>query len=101
MEQYIQIDLPIEAIQTYCEKQPIQRLSLFGSVLRDDFTRASDIDMLVDYMPNSGMTLFDMAQQEYDLTDIIGRKVDLRTPNELSKYFRQKVINLAVLIYDT
>jgi uncharacterized protein len=100
MEQIIQIELPIAAIQAYCKKYPIKRLSLFGSVLREDFSQHSDVDMLVEYLPDSSITLFDMAQQEHDLTQIIGRKVDLRTANELSRDFRQQVIDIAVLIYE-
>lgn len=94
------IPLPLEAIRDYCERQPVRRLSLFGSVLRDDFTDDSDIDMLVEYIPGAKVTLLDMAQQEIDLGAIIERKVDLRTPNELSRYFRQQVIDTAVPIYE-
>jgi predicted nucleotidyltransferase len=94
------IALPLEAIQAYCERHPFKRLSLFGSVLRDDFTDESDVDLLVEYLPGARVTLLDMAQQEIDLGEIIERKVDLRTPNELSPHFRQQVIEAAVLIYE-
>jgi uncharacterized protein len=96
----VQIILPIEQIRAYCQSQTIQRLSLFGSVLRNDFSPESDVDMLVDYLPDAVITLLDMAQQEIDLTTIIGHKVDLRTANELSPYFRQDVIETAMLIYE-
>jgi hypothetical protein len=94
------VDLPIDAIRAYCETQPVRRLALFGSVLRDDFTSASDIDMLVDYHPDAPITLLDMARQELDLTDIVGRNVDLRTRNELSLFFRDDVLAEAVVIYE-
>ena len=100
MEHDIQIDIPFAAIQNYSDSHAIKRLSLFGSVLRDDFSPESDIDLLVEYNADAGITLFDMAQQEYDLSAIIGRKVDLRTPHELSRHFRQQVIDSAVTIYE-
>jgi hypothetical protein len=75
------------------------RLAVFGSALRDDFTPDSDLDLLVDYEVGSRITLLDMAQQEIELTALIKRQVDLRTPGELSRYFRQQVIDEAVTIY--
>lgn len=96
----VQITLEIEQIHTYCQSQAIQYLSLFGSVLREDFSLESDVDMLVKYLPDAVITLLDMAQQEIDLSAIIGHKVDLRTANELSPYFRQDVIETAMLIYE-
>ena len=95
----VRIDLPTEQIRTYCAQQPIQRLAIFGSTLRDDFSPSSDVDMLVDYVPGVPVTLLDMAQQEIDLTHILQRKVDLRTSNELSPYFRQQVSDVAMVIY--
>jgi predicted nucleotidyltransferase len=96
----IPISLHVKSIRDYCEQQPVRRLSLFGSVLREDFTEASDVDMLVEYLPGERVTLLDMAQQEIDLGKIIGRKVDLRTSHELSRHFRQQVIQSAVPIYE-
>lgn len=96
----VSFDLPLDKIRSYCRQQPVRRLALFGSVLRDDFSAESDIDMLVDYEPDAPITLLDMAQQELELTDIIGRKVDLRTRHELSPFFRDDVLAEAVVIYD-
>ena len=92
--------LPVEAIRGYCLQRPIQRLSLFGSALRDDFTAASDLDLLVEYAPGVPVTLIDMAQQEIELGAIVGRRVDLRTAAELSPYFRQAVVEGAEPIYE-
>lgn len=92
--------LPIEPLRAYCERQPIRRLAVFGSVLRDDFSATSDVDLLVEYVPNIPVTLLDMAQQEIDLTQIVGRQIDLRTSNELSPYFRQQVLDTAKVIYE-
>ena len=94
------LPLPLEAIREYCERHPFKRLSLFGSALRDDFTDESDVDLLVEYLPGARVTLLDMAQQEIDLGEIIERKVDMRTPNELSRHFRQQVMDTAVPIYE-
>lgn len=96
----IQRDLPIEAIQDYCVNLPIQQLAVFGSMLRDDFSEQSDIDLLIDYDGDAQISLLDMAQQELELTALIGRKVDLRTPHELSAYFRQDVLEIALVIYE-
>lgn len=94
------LDLPLEQIHAYCCRHPIQRLSVFGSALRTDFRPGSDIDRLVEYLPNQPVTLLDMAQQEIKLTAIIGRRVDLRTPSELSPYFREDVVRAAQSIYE-
>lgn len=99
-EYSIQLDLPVQQIQSYCETLPIQRLALFGSVLRNDFASDSDIDVLVDYLPDATVTLLDMASQEMMFSQIMQRKVDLRTANELSPYFRQEVIDHAQVIYE-
>lgn len=100
MSAAIRIGLPLSAIHAYCERQPIRRLSLFGSALREDFSGESDVDFLVEYLPGVPVTLLDMAQQEIDLGVLIGRKADLRTPAELSGYFRQAVVDSAVVIYE-
>lgn len=95
----IAINLPFDQITAFCQQHPIQKLSLFGSILREDFKLESDVDLLVEFIPNSKISYFDLAGMEIELTRIIGRKVDLRTPNELSQYFRQNVLDAAQLIY--
>lgn len=94
------LKLPVQQIQVLCALYPIAKLSVFGSVLRDDFTETSDIDLLVEYLPNAKITLLDMASQEIELSNLIGRRVDLRTPNELSPHFRDEVLNHAKVIYE-
>ena len=93
------INLDDRAIADFCRRNHIVRLSLFGSVLREDFGPDSDVDMLVEFAPDAVVTLLDMARMEYELGRLIGRKVDLRTPQELSRYFRDKVIAEAVVQY--
>ena len=94
------IDLPIETIRAYCETQPIARLSLFGSALRDEMTEESDIDLLVEYLPGATVTLLTLAGHEIDLGGLVGRKVDLRMPGELGRSFRQRVADNARLVYE-
>lgn len=95
------IELPIDEIIAYCERHPaIRKLSLFGSVLRDDFGPDSDVDVLVEYAPDASVTFLDMAQQQIELSALLGRSVDLREAEELSPYFRNKVVNKAVPLYE-
>ncbi len=84
----VAVDLPLEAICAYGKTQPIARLSLFGSALRDELRPDSDIDLLVAFSPGARIGYFELAQHEIDLSELIGRQVDLRTPNELSKCIR-------------
>jgi len=88
------------AIQAYCDTQPIQQLALFGSLLHGDSTETSDIDLLVEYDEHTPVSYLGTAQHEMDLSDIIGRRVDLRTRAELSRYFRARVIAEAMVIYE-
>ena len=73
------IDLPIEQIDLFCRNHPIQRLSLFGSVLREDFSDHSDVDVLVEFLPDASPGLFRFLHMQNELADLLGRKVDLRT----------------------
>lgn len=92
------IDLPITAIESFCHRHHIQKLSLFGSVLRDDFTADSDIDVLVRFDPEHipGLSFFGMQDE---LADILGRPVDLHTPADLSRHMRADVLKEAEAIY--
>lgn len=99
MSEFTAVALPVEEICAYCETQPIERLSLFGSALRDELREESDIDLLVEYSPGARIGYFELAQQEIDLSQLIGRKVDLRTPYELSRLFRQDVVESARILF--
>jgi predicted nucleotidyltransferase len=83
----------------FCRRNGIARLSLFGSYLKDEATADSDVDLLVEFLPGATPGLFELAGMEIELTEQIGRKVDLRTPAELSKYFRDDVMQIARLLY--
>jgi predicted nucleotidyltransferase len=94
------IILPKEQITDFCRRRHIRRLAIFGSALRSDFKESSDIDILVEFEPEHIPGLFGMARMERELSALLGgRKVDLRTPEDLSRYFRQEVLNEAEVQY--
>jgi predicted nucleotidyltransferase len=87
-------------MRSFCERHHIRKLSLFGSVLRSDFRPESDIDVLVEFEPGQVPGHFGMAQMEEELSRVLGgRPVDLRTPQELSRYFREQVLETAKVQY--
>ncbi|MDX2453284.1 nucleotidyltransferase family protein [Desulfosarcina sp.] len=86
------IDIPKERLVEFCRKHGIQKLSLFGSVLSDDFGPDSDVDVLVEFKAGTMIGLIRLTGLEFELSEIIGRKVDLNTPGFLSKYFRADVM---------
>jgi hypothetical protein len=89
------INIPKEKIAEFCRRHHIRKLALFGSVLRDDFRPESDVDVLVEFEPGHTVGLIRMAGVERELSNIMGRKVDLRTPQDLSRYFREEVVRSA------
>lgn len=90
---------PSEAIAEFCRRNHIRRLSVFGSVLRDDFGPDSDIDVLVEFEPGTrvGLRFFAIERQ---LSDLLGRKVDLNTPDFLGRRIREEVLASAVVQYE-
>jgi len=82
----------------FCRRHHIQRLALFGSVLREDFGPDSDVDVLVEFDPEHvpGLAFFDMQDE---LSELLGRKVDLNTPQCLSRYYRDEVLAEAEVQY--
>lgn len=89
---------PLDRVAAICEKYRIARLSLFGSVIRDDFSPESDVDILVEFEPGKTPGLRFFTIQE-DLTKLFGRRVDLNTPESLSVYIRDKIEAEAVPLY--
>jgi hypothetical protein len=90
----------VEILEQFCRKNRIRKLSLFGSVLRNDFRQESDIDVLVEFEKNGIPGLLGISRMERELSQIFGgRKIDLRTPEDLSKYFRQQVLSTAEVQY--
>ncbi len=92
------IEIPTEEIAAFSRRNRIRKLALFGSVLRDDFTPDSDVDVLVEFEPGArvGLRFFALEQE---LSELLGRKVDLNTPGFLSRYFRDQVIAEAEVAY--
>ena len=94
------VSISREKLKKYYKKNHIQHLAIFGSVLRDDFRDDSDIDVLVEFDPLHLPTLFGIADMEEELSMLFkGRKVDLRTAEDLSRYFRNEVVKTAETIY--
>lgn len=93
------IDLPKEKISAFCQRHHIRKLALFGSALRDDFQANSDLDVLVEFDPKHvpGLEFFAMEQE---LSEILGRKVDLNTLDFISPYFRNQVQAQAAILYE-
>ncbi|MCY4466021.1 MAG: nucleotidyltransferase domain-containing protein [Chloroflexi bacterium] len=94
------LGLLLDAIREYCAKQPIRRLSVFGSALHGNMRPDSDIDLLVEYVADARVGL-EFFQHMVDLGEIIGREVDLRTPEDLSRFFRESVCKEARPIFES
>ena len=86
--------IPIDrvALASFCRTHHVRKLSLFGSVLRDDFRPDSDVDVLVEFEPGYRVGYLGLASMEIELTGLLGRQVDLRTPAELSQRFRGEAV---------
>lgn len=84
------IEIPPERMAAFCRAYRIRRLTLFGSILRDEFRPESDVDVLVEFEPGATIRLAFFAI-ERDLSELLGRRVDLNTAQDLSRYFREDV----------
>lgn len=94
-----QIDLPMERIAEICQKYRVRELSIFGFALREDFRSDSDIDVLVDFFPAHGLGLLDYLSCQHDLSDVIGREVDLVQKSGLKKFVKDEVLRTRRVIY--
>ncbi len=95
----VQIEVPADKVAGFCRRNHIRKLSLFGSVLGGNFRPDSDVDVLVEFEPGHvpGFAFFSMQDE---LSEMLGRKVELHTPMFLSRYFRDKVLAQAAVQYD-
>jgi uncharacterized protein len=94
------VHVPERELSAFCRRSGIKRLSLFGSVLTEQFSDASDVDVLVEFERGRRIGYLGMAAMERELSKLFGgRKIDLRTPGELSKYFRDEVMRTAAVQY--
>lgn len=95
-----QITVPREQIAAICRRYHIRTLALFGSVLREDFAPNSDVDVLIEFEPGKTPGFFTIARIARELAPLLGgREVDLRTPQDLSQYFRDEVVDSAFPVY--
>ena len=95
----VRIKIPYERVAEFCERHGIRKLSLFGSVIRDDFTPDSDVDVLVEFLPGKTPGFAFYSDLPRELSEIVGRDVDMNTPQDLSRYFRREVLDEAEEIY--
>ena len=94
------VHVPKQQLEEFCRRHHIRKLSFFGSMLREDFVPESDIDVLVEFEPGHVPGLIRLAGMELELSDLLGgRKVDMNTPQCLSRYFRDEVLKEAEVAY--
>jgi hypothetical protein len=94
------IQIPETEITDLCRRNGIRKLALFGSVLTNRFADSSDVDVLVEFRPQERVGFFRLADVEAELSSLLGgRKVDLRTPMDLSRHFRDEVVQSALVLY--
>lgn len=95
----LRIDVPMEEIARFCRENKIARLRAFGSVLREDFTDQSDVDLLIAFEPDARIDLLDYVGIKEELSEIVGRQVDLVSEKGISKYIRDEVFAEAEVLY--
>jgi predicted nucleotidyltransferase len=97
--QKLAIEISQAEISDFCRRWHIRKLSLFGSILRHQLRPDSDVDVLVEFQPGRRVGLIQMARIERELSSLLRRKADLRTPADLSRYFRNEVLREAQIQY--
>ena len=99
MSETLNVNLHRAKIIAFCKRNGVRSLSVFGSYLHGNAQPNSDVDLLVAFDPDNRVGLFKLSQMELELSDLLNRPVDLRTPQDLSPYFRQNVLDEAAIIY--
>jgi len=97
----VKLPLGRDVLADFCRGHNIRRLSIFGSVLKGTAKHDSDIDLLVEFEADAVPSLFDLADIEQELSGLLGRRVDVRTAGDLSRYFRDEVIREAEVQYES
>jgi len=92
-------DVPVRAIEEFCRKHHIQRLSLFGSAVRGDFGPESDIDVLVEFQADARVGFLQLSRMQRELADILHRPVDLVPRAGLKPVIREQIVKEEVVIY--
>ncbi|MEJ2596781.1 MAG: nucleotidyltransferase family protein [Anaerolineales bacterium] len=96
----VKITVPKEEIAAFCRRHRIRKLAFFGSVLRDDFTPESDVDVLVEFEPGARVGLITLMGMEFELAQLLGRKAEMHTVKGLNPYFRNAVLEQAEVQYE-
>ncbi|MDE2727430.1 MAG: nucleotidyltransferase domain-containing protein [Gemmatimonadota bacterium] len=100
----VRINIPNNKIAEFCQRHHIRRLALFGSVLRDDFTPESDVDILVDFEPDTHIGYIGLAGLEIELIDMLGRNVDLHTLEGVERsrngLLQKEILGTAETVYE-
>ena len=96
---HLPIDIDEDQVAVFCEKHYIKKLAFFGSILTERFGKDSDVDVLVCFDPSRIPGLIALSGMELELSDLFGRKVDMRTPKDLSRHFRDEVVRTALVQY--
>ena len=96
----VNIDIPKSRIEDFCRRNHIQRLAFFGSVLRDDFSPDSDVDVLVEFELDAQVGLITLAGMEIELSKILNRRAEMHTAQSLNPRFRDEVLDLAETQYE-
>lgn len=94
-----QLLIPDEQLADLCRRYHVRELSLFGSVLRDDFRDDSDIDVLVEFEPDARIGFFELARLQRELASVVGREVDIVPKRGLNPVIRQSVLDSSEVIY--
>jgi uncharacterized protein len=97
---YHGINFDRDRIAAFCRRHGITKLSLFGSILRDDFRPDSDIDILVEFPPGARVSLFDLGGMLLELSEMLGRPVDLKTPGFIAERILKNVLAEARVQYE-
>lgn len=95
----LRIAVDQERIADFCRRHHIRRLAFFGSVLRDDFRPDSDVDVLVEFELDYRLGLFELIRMQQEFSGLIGREADFRTPEDLGRYMRDRVISESEVQY--
>lgn len=95
------IDLPIDGMIAIAKRYGVREMALFGSVLRDDFGPDSDVDVLVDFDPQARTSLFDFVHLKLELSDLVGRQVDLVEKAGLKRFIQPEVLRTMQVVYDS
>jgi len=96
----VRIDIDRSELEAFCRRNRIRRLALFGSVLREDFTADSDVDVLVEFEPDARVGLITLAGMEIELSRLLGRKAEIHTVKGLNPRFRDEVLGAAEVQYE-